>query len=336
MTADTPQVRLRDLVLSECFPDALDPVEAYVARRAPKARAAAREVVEAVAAVLTAGDGTASTFAWHRLRAAHTAAVRLALEGRYPPPLVARMLAALRGVLQECVRLGLMPAEEFGRLRVLLAPTGGMPSGRTSSRRELRSVLETFTDDPAPGADRNGTLRALLHGRHGGAPGEPPRGDSEGVRGQAARAVSAAQLGLRPATRTEALVHVLHEADRCLRQWALCAFLEMLRRGLDLWSAEYCHRHGIAGPPPGIPDVLGWRLRRIADAAPGIRGLLGTLGAALDVETPGAGERMPCVCRVGSTILPDSLAGARVRSAHRDLYDTVLSLVSATLPDVIV
>lgn len=336
MTADTPHVRLRDLVLSERLPDELDPVEAYVSRRAPKARAAAREVVEAVAALLTAGDGTASTFAWHRLRAVHTAAVRMALEGRYPAPLVARMLAALRGVLQECVRLGLMPAEEFGRLRVLLAPAGGIPSGRTSSRRELRSVLETFADDPAPGADRNGTLRALLHGRHPRAPEGVPREDSEEIRGRAVRAVSAAQLGLRHATRTEALVHVLREADRCLRQWALCAFLEMLRRGLDLWSAEYCHRHGIPGPPPGIPDALGWRLRRIADAAPGVRHLLDTLGTALDADAPGLRERTPCVCRVGSTFSPDSLAGARVRSAHRELYDAALALVSATLPDVIV
>lgn len=335
MTADIPDGRLRDLLLVEGFPEGRDPAEAYIARRAPHARATAREVVDAVAALLTSGDGRASTFAWHRLRTVHTPTVRAALEGRYPPPLVARMLAAVRGVLKECVRLGLMPSDEYGRVRVLLTPGSAAPAGRVASRRELRSVLETITDDPSPSTDQNGTLRALLHGRYGQVPEVPPTSGVD-TRRRAERRAAAAQLGLRYVTRAEALVHTLHEADRCLRQWTLCAFLEMLRRALDLWSAEYMDRVRVPGGSAGGRETLRGRLRRIADTNPSCQPAIEAVASFLDLVDSPPEERVPSFCPVGSTVVPGSLAATRLQAVHRDLYEQVAALVAATLPDVIV
>ena len=57
----------------------------------------------------------AFTFAWHEVRYQHTAALRTALQERYKPATANKSISALRRVLKEAWRLGLLGAEEYGR-----------------------------------------------------------------------------------------------------------------------------------------------------------------------------------------------------------------------------
>lgn len=105
-------------------------------------------------------------FPWARMTYAHTAALRAALAGRYAPANVNKHLAALRGVLREAWRLGVMDAETYRRA-VDLAPVRGeaIPAGRDVTGGELRALFEVCAADgtPASGA-RDAALLALLVG----------------------------------------------------------------------------------------------------------------------------------------------------------------------------
>ena len=61
-----------------------------------------------IASLLSKGAADAEGTDWARLKYPQTAAIRVALSGRYAPNTTKRMLAALRGVLKECWRLGLI------------------------------------------------------------------------------------------------------------------------------------------------------------------------------------------------------------------------------------
>jgi hypothetical protein len=66
------------------------------------------EALNTIAAVVTSGRADLETMPWAALRYQHTAAVRAALMEKYKPSTANKMLAALRGVLKECWRLGYM------------------------------------------------------------------------------------------------------------------------------------------------------------------------------------------------------------------------------------
>jgi len=105
------------------------------------------------------------TLAWHRLRYQHTAALRSRLAERYAPATVNKMLAALRGTLKECWRLGLMDAEDYHRAADLPAVRGStLPRGRALSAGELRALLGACAQDKSVAGRRDGALVATLYG----------------------------------------------------------------------------------------------------------------------------------------------------------------------------
>ena len=67
-----------------------------------------REALNVIAAVLTEGKREAENLPWAALRYQHTAAIRAALIEKYKPSTTNKTIAALRGVLKECWRLGYM------------------------------------------------------------------------------------------------------------------------------------------------------------------------------------------------------------------------------------
>ncbi len=66
---------------------------------------------------------------WERLRYQHTAALRTWLAGRYAPATANRHLAALRGVLREAWRLGLVEARSPDRCFVPSTRPAGSRAG---------------------------------------------------------------------------------------------------------------------------------------------------------------------------------------------------------------
>src|SRR5438309_6350226 len=279
--------------------EAPDPVESYLARRTPRSRQEARDALETMAALLTEGQGTASTLAWHRLTGEHIRNVRRVLTERHPMADANKMLAALRGVLKRCWDLRLMPAEDYQRARAATSEAGQAFAGRSLSRSELRSVFESFEEGPPPASGRGGAVRTLLHGNEGRQDktmsGVAASHAASAVRGNA---MTMEQLHLRKVAPREAIAHALWEAGVCLRSSAFCACLEMLRKALALWSAEYGEKHG-SGTDRSMDgdNALAERLRKIAAENKLYRETIHTILWSLLNGTHGGHEAI--VCRGG-------------------------------------
>jgi site-specific recombinase XerD len=116
-----------------------------------------------MAGLLTSDHEDMLSLPWHQLRYQHTQALRAALGTRYSPATANRHLAALRGVLREAWRLGLMNAESFARATDLPAVRGErLPRGRGLSRGELASLFATCRGGK-PADVRDAALLAILY-----------------------------------------------------------------------------------------------------------------------------------------------------------------------------
>ena len=316
-----------ELLLVERPPTDRHPVEVYLTDRTPRARAAARDSFDKIASFLTLGQGTADTLAWHLLRETHIAQIRGALMTRYSAAEANRMLGALRGVLRECWRLGLIAAEDYRRLREATAVrVGAGPSGRALSRGELRSVFESVEDEP-PAPERGSAVRTLLYGNGKVLPPQPT--PAAAVRWNA---MTMGQWDLRRVTAREAIVHALWEADACLRQWAFCACLAMLRRALDLWTVGYRDKYGLTFEwSGGERDDLAGRLQKIAEENKLYRETIQTIMEGLRQEADDPHGAV--ICRGGYGASRDGLAAMRTKEAYRRLHEMVVSLIATTTPD---
>jgi hypothetical protein len=335
-------------LLAEQPPADRHPVALYLAERAPRSRDEARRALDAIAALLTQGQGTADTLAWHLLRDEHVGAIRAALGDRRSPTQTTRMLAALRGVLKHCRRIGLISEEAYRRGRAAAS------TAHHVSRGELRSVFESCTDEETPSAERAGAVRTLLYGngaRQGQAatPGQAvmgvpdPRMPAPSARGSA---MSMVPLHLRRVGPREAIAHALWEAGACLRSCAFCACLAMLRKALDLWSLEYRARHGLHENERGGAGDLTTRLTKIAEEnrlySATIAAILDALSAGDaqgDLPSGGGSSRTGpslyggIVCRGGYASSHDGYAISRIKETYRALHEQVITLIAATTPD---
>lgn len=175
----------------ESPPDqAVHPVGAYLARLARSSRRTQEGALHAVAQLLTNGRADAWRLPWHRLRRPHLLTLHALLreprpglpltptqqDGEraaramptarppYAPATANRMLVALRGVLKECWRAGLLPEEDYRRLVDDLPAIKGSrpPKGRALEQPEVLALLEVCGADPRPGGVRDGAIIALL------------------------------------------------------------------------------------------------------------------------------------------------------------------------------
>jgi integrase/recombinase XerD len=141
------------------------PAAVYLATLAPGSRRTMRDALNVVAGILTHGRCDLQTLDWSAIRYQHAQAVRTALAERYAPANANKHLAALRGVLREAWRLGLLPAEELHRATDL-APVKGetLPQGRALSRGELRALFAACGADTSPAGARDAALFSVLYG----------------------------------------------------------------------------------------------------------------------------------------------------------------------------
>ena len=117
-----------------------------------------------IVALLTDGAADCFTLPWYLLRYQHTQAVRALLAARYAPATVNKHLAALRGVLKEAWRLGLMEAADYQRAVDLPGVRSGtLPRGRALTPGELRALFAECADD-SPAGVRDAALLAVLYG----------------------------------------------------------------------------------------------------------------------------------------------------------------------------
>jgi len=139
------------------------PVAVYLARLAPGSRRSQKAALETMARLLTSDCLGADELPWHHLGYQHTLALRAALTDRYSPATANRHLAALRGVLREAWRLGLISAEDLQRAIDLPTVRGErLPRGRALSRGELRALFESCRGG-SPADARDAALMGVLY-----------------------------------------------------------------------------------------------------------------------------------------------------------------------------
>lgn len=123
------------------------PALVYLATLGPRSRRPQRHALDVVARLLNPG-ANAEELPWHELRYQHAAAVRSALADRYAPATANRILSAMRAVLREAWRLGLMTAEDYRRASDVEKVRGHrLPAGRELTAGELCRLFSDCAKD---------------------------------------------------------------------------------------------------------------------------------------------------------------------------------------------
>lgn len=142
-----------------------NPALVYLARLAFSGRRSMISALNGLAHLATNGRATVMTFAWHRLKYQHAAALlALARDARGPASL--RMLrAALRQVLKESWRLGFLAADDYQKAIDLPIPRySRLPRGRALSAGEIQALFAVCWSDPRPTGRRDAAILAVLYG----------------------------------------------------------------------------------------------------------------------------------------------------------------------------
>jgi site-specific recombinase XerD len=156
--------RVRSLVSRTSMPMDQQPALVYLARLAVGSRRTMSESLDIVAGLLTSNQCNRQTLQWSALRYQHTAALRALLAQLYAPATANKMLAAVRGVLQESWRLGQMSAEDYHRAADLPSVRGTtLPRGRALSHGELTGLFVACAKDKSAAGRRDAALLAVLY-----------------------------------------------------------------------------------------------------------------------------------------------------------------------------
>jgi site-specific recombinase XerD len=120
----------------------------------------------ALAMVARFFGGELCSFEWAALRYAHIEALRSWLQVRYSPAMGNRTLNAVKGVMKSARRLGLLPLEEYERIREVECVRGHRaPPGRSLSTTELAQLFDAAKATRYRRvAARDAAIIALLYG----------------------------------------------------------------------------------------------------------------------------------------------------------------------------
>ncbi|GAA0373025.1 tyrosine-type recombinase/integrase [Microbispora corallina] len=144
-----------------------DPYQVYLdGLPSPESRRTMRGCLDRVARLITGDpDATGAGQPWELLRYEHTVRLRtLMREQGWSPSHVNKHLVALRRVLKEAWRLGLMTGEDYQRAADLPAYAHTrVPAGRHVEADALAAALGGCDDDHSPAGRRDGALLAALY-----------------------------------------------------------------------------------------------------------------------------------------------------------------------------
>jgi integrase/recombinase XerD len=141
-----------------------NPVEVYLGRLSPGSRRGIVVALSTIAGHLLCGQTDPLAFDWAGLRYQETAAVRQYLARKHSPKTTNLCISALRGVLKECWRLGLIEDSAYHRaIDLPRVPEENGVAGRSLDVDELRSLFTICDADPSPAGVRDAALIAVLY-----------------------------------------------------------------------------------------------------------------------------------------------------------------------------
>lgn len=141
------------------------PAAIYLSGLAPGSQWGMRQALKLIADFLSDGVHDAESFPWQDVRFGDSAAVRAMLAKRYAPATTNKMLAALRGVMKQTWRLGLIDSDTYQRaidIENLRATT--LPKGRALDPEEIAGLFQACAEDPSPGGRRDAAMLAVFWG----------------------------------------------------------------------------------------------------------------------------------------------------------------------------
>jgi len=160
-----PTNTVTSLVLTIEPPLTQHPAVAYLSTLSPGSQATMKHSLNLIAQLLTDHQADYLTLNWSQLRYKHTTSVRAALIENYKPATVNRILCALRGVLKEALRSGLINSIDYAcavGIQSVKVPQEG--SGRVLSQDEIDALMQTCFSDLTPTGFRDAALIVFLRG----------------------------------------------------------------------------------------------------------------------------------------------------------------------------
>ncbi|WP_233508563.1 tyrosine-type recombinase/integrase, partial [Spongiactinospora gelatinilytica] len=161
--------------VAEPVDPARDPYMVYLATLGnAESRRTMADCLDRIAAMVHPGATSGAGQPWHRLRYEYTARIRAMLVHRmehgddagvkWSPAHVNKHLVALRRVLREAWRLGLMTAEDMARASdVQNVKATRLPAGRHVARSAFGAILAACDEDDTPAGLRDAALLATLY-----------------------------------------------------------------------------------------------------------------------------------------------------------------------------
>lgn len=121
------------------------------------------QALNKMADIFSRGKCDRMTLPWWQLRYEHTRAMRALLQELYASSTANKMLSALRGVLLECRRLGLMKADDYlVAIDIKQISAQKLPVGRFLSPDEIAALMNVCCRDVRAAGFRDGAMLAIL------------------------------------------------------------------------------------------------------------------------------------------------------------------------------
>ncbi|BAY41575.1 integrase/recombinase (plasmid) [Nostoc sp. NIES-2111] len=157
------KTRQIDLVLSTPLPLTLHPAAVYLSSLSSSSRRTTEKALNVIARLLTTNECDALSLDWSKLRYQHTAAIRAIFIEQYSPATTNRMLYALRRVLKESLRLGLMKEQDYQSAIDLKRVRGdSLLRGRLLKTAEITALLQDCKQDNNAIGLRDAALFGIL------------------------------------------------------------------------------------------------------------------------------------------------------------------------------
>lgn len=135
----------------------------YIGSLAPGSRRTITESLNIAADILSGGIYDAWGFPWWEIKYQHTTALRTLLSEKYAPATCNKIIAAVRRVLIESMRLGLMLPEDCAKSSDIKRVKGSRElSGRALTKTELTAIQNAIAKDSSPRGIRDLAIFHIL------------------------------------------------------------------------------------------------------------------------------------------------------------------------------